>query len=64
MNSGNGTPGGSELLTPCVKICRLDASGLCVGCRRSPEEIMRWREMSADERRYLMREVLPGRWVG
>ncbi len=48
-------------LTPCVKVCRLDAVGLCVGCRRSAEEIMRWRDMSHDERLRLMREVLPSR---
>jgi len=64
MNIGNSAPRGGEPLTPCVKICRLDASGLCVGCRRSADEIMRWRDMSPDERLQLMREELPGRWDG
>ncbi len=48
-------------LTPCENVCRLDAVGLCVGCRRSVEEIMRWQGMSEAERLHLMREVLPQR---
>jgi predicted Fe-S protein YdhL (DUF1289 family) len=48
-------------LTPCVNVCRLDAVGLCEGCRRSVEEIMRWQDMSEAERLHLMREVLPQR---
>ncbi|MBB6183716.1 hypothetical protein HNQ86_001061 [Oleiagrimonas soli] len=52
-----------EPLTPCVKVCRLDASGFCVGCKRSVEEIMHWGAMSRDERLHLMREELPKRWT-
>jgi predicted Fe-S protein YdhL (DUF1289 family) len=46
-------------LTPCIGICRLDAQGYCVGCRRTGEEIGRWRGMSDAERLRLMRDVLP-----
>ncbi|TAN17638.1 MAG: DUF1289 domain-containing protein [Rhodanobacter sp.] len=46
-------------LTPCIGICRLDAHGYCVGCRRTGEEIGRWRGMSDAERLRLMRDVLP-----
>lgn len=49
------------VLTPCVGICRLDARGYCVGCRRTGEEIGHWREMSETERRYWMDVVLPAR---
>ena len=62
MDIGNSALGGGETLTPCVRICRLDAAGLCVGCRRSADEIMRWRDMSREEREHLMRHELPGRW--
>lgn len=51
----------TPILTPCIGICRLDALGLCVGCRRSGEEIARWRDMGDDERRRWMDEVLPAR---
>lgn len=46
-------------ITPCIGLCRLDADGYCVGCRRSGEEIGRWRAMNDAERLRVMREVLP-----
>ena len=49
------------VLTPCIGICRLDALGLCLGCRRNGEEIARWRDMGDDERRRWIDEILPTR---
>jgi predicted Fe-S protein YdhL (DUF1289 family) len=49
------------ILTPCVGICRLDSRGYCVGCRRSGDEIARWRDMGEDERRRWMDVVPPTR---
>lgn len=46
--------------SPCVGVCTLDASGLCVGCRRSAAEIGRWLAMSPRERREIM-DALPQR---
>lgn len=47
--------------TPCVNICLLDdASGLCVGCGRSGDEIARWVQLSPAERRAIM-DALPER---
>ncbi len=51
----------SRPLTPCVGICRLDADGCCIGCRRTMDEIARWRHLDDEERLRLMREVLPQR---
>lgn len=50
-------------LTPCVGVCRLDARGYCEGCLRTGDEIARWRGMPDEERRRLMRDVLPARKV-
>jgi uncharacterized protein len=36
--------------SPCVDICRLDAQGLCIGCRRTLSEIAEWSQAS-DARR-------------
>jgi predicted Fe-S protein YdhL (DUF1289 family) len=36
--------------SPCVDICRLDAQGLCIGCRRTLGEIAEWSQAS-DARR-------------
>lgn len=47
--------------SPCVKVCMIHpAEGLCIGCLRTLDEIARWRDMSADERRGVM-EALPAR---
>jgi hypothetical protein len=42
--------------SPCIDVCRLDAQGLCVGCRRTIAEISEW-SRATDTRR---REILSG----
>jgi predicted Fe-S protein YdhL (DUF1289 family) len=43
------------VLTPCIDVCQIDRrSGLCIGCKRSRDEIARWSRMSDDERRRIM----------
>ena len=47
--------------SPCIKVCTLDAaSGVCMGCGRTLDEIARWGSMGDAERRAIM-QVLPGR---
>ena len=49
------------LETPCIDVCEMDgASGLCLGCGRTLDEIARWAEMSPVERRAIM-AILPAR---
>jgi len=36
-------------VSPCVDICALDDSNVCVGCGRKMGEIVRWAAMTADE---------------
>jgi uncharacterized protein len=53
-----------EVESPCVKICVVHPeTRLCVGCRRSIDEIARWSRMTADERRDVL-AALPGRSAG
>ncbi|MCB1325449.1 MAG: DUF1289 domain-containing protein [Spirochaetales bacterium] len=40
--------------SPCVGLCRLDESGLCVGCLRSLPEISAWPSMSEASRKELL----------
>ncbi|MGA7296407.1 MAG: DUF1289 domain-containing protein [Rhodanobacteraceae bacterium] len=47
--------------SPCTGICRMDADGWCLGCRRSMPEIVRWSQMSEGERRRIMTDILPMR---
>ena len=53
-----------EVESPCVKICVVNPeTGLCIGCRRSVDEIARWSRMSVPERREVL-AALPGRNAG
>ena len=54
----------SPVSTPCIRTCTLDRDGVCIGCRRTVDEIIRWRDMGEAERLRLMRDVLPLRAAG
>ncbi|HEY1639031.1 MAG TPA: DUF1289 domain-containing protein, partial [Rhizomicrobium sp.] len=44
--------------SPCIKVCSMDAaSGLCIGCGRTLDEIARWGSISEAERRAIIREL-------
>ena len=47
---GGGTGQGAGVASPCVDICRLDAQGLCMGCRRTMGEIAEWPHASEARR--------------
>lgn len=43
--------------SPCIKLCRLDASGLCVGCLRTLGEIAEWSGATNARRHEILREL-------
>jgi predicted Fe-S protein YdhL (DUF1289 family) len=43
--------------SPCIDVCRLDAEGLCVGCRRTLNEIAEWSSAGEARRREILRDV-------
>jgi predicted Fe-S protein YdhL (DUF1289 family) len=43
--------------SPCVDVCRLDAAGLCIGCRRTMEEIAEWPRAKEARRREILRQL-------
>jgi predicted Fe-S protein YdhL (DUF1289 family) len=50
------TPGRAD--TPCIGICRLDASGrVCTGCLRTLDEIANWSQYIDAERSRVTREL-------
>jgi uncharacterized protein len=50
--------------SPCTRVCIIDqVTGLCVGCRRTIDEIARWMQMTEDERQHIMAS-LPDRRPG
>ena len=50
LKSADATLKPAAVASPCVDICRLDAQGLCIGCRRTLGEIAEWSQAS-DARR-------------
>ncbi len=41
--------------SPCILVCMLDtASGLCLGCGRTGDEIAAWTQLSPEARRSIM----------
>lgn len=49
------------IASPCVKTCAVDgASGLCIGCLRTLNEIASWSTLTAEARARIMPE-LPNR---
>ena len=45
MESANPVP------SPCVLTCQLDDQKICLGCKRTIDEIVAWLNMSEDEKR-------------
>jgi predicted Fe-S protein YdhL (DUF1289 family) len=43
-----------NIATPCIKICRLDDRGMCVGCRRTAEEITNWLYLTETQRKLII----------
>jgi predicted Fe-S protein YdhL (DUF1289 family) len=45
-------PAGSTIPSPCISVCRMDAaSGLCVGCWRTLDEIAAWATLGDEAKR-------------
>jgi len=53
---------GTSVPSPCVSICKIDpASGLCVGCLRTIDEIAAWSVLDDDARRAVWARILSRR---
>jgi predicted Fe-S protein YdhL (DUF1289 family) len=50
-------------VTPCVSLCKLEA-GICIGCKRTKEEITRWKSYTDDERLAVMKRLGYGKRKG
>ncbi len=49
------------VFSPCIGICRLDASGHCEGCHRTGSEIASWLSFDDATRMRFMDQILPAR---
>ena len=49
---------GSSFMSPCVSVCRMDtASGVCLGCLRTIEEIIAWSKVEDPARRVIWSRI-------
>ncbi|MDC0664265.1 DUF1289 domain-containing protein [Marinobacter sp. SS21] len=46
-----------KVLSPCVSVCALDENDVCIGCHRTGDEILKWSQLTNDERRDVLRLV-------
>lgn len=46
-----------KVRSPCVQVCALDEKDMCIGCQRTGDEILRWTQMTNEERREVLRNV-------
>lgn len=47
-----------EIESPCVQVCMIHpTTGLCVGCRRTGDEIATWSRLDPAERRRIMDDL-------
>lgn len=45
--------------SPCISVCRMDPdNGLCLGCRRSIDEIVAWGRMGEADKRLVWRRIM------
>ncbi len=59
--SGDAPWSRAEVESPCVNVCVIHPEArLCIGCRRSIDEIAAWSRMTPDERRAVIAD-LPAR---
>ena len=50
MHAARSTLDEARRQSPCVRNCCLDDDEVCIGCGRTLQEILGWRDASSDER--------------
>jgi predicted Fe-S protein YdhL (DUF1289 family) len=55
MPRSNRPPG--PVPDPCTDVCRSDSRGLCIGCRRTDDEIRTWAKANEAWRWNLLRQL-------
>jgi len=44
--------------SPCTKICQIDKnSGICIGCKRTTDEISQWQSYTDDEKNKILQRL-------
>ncbi len=45
----------AEITSPCVRNCCLDDNNICMGCFRSMDEILHWRDASEQQQKEILK---------
>lgn len=45
------------LRSPCINICEINEDGICIGCKRTLEEISEWSIMSVYEKKQILKDL-------
>ena len=45
-----------KIKSPCIKICKLE-NEVCIGCRRTIQEIQQWRDLTDEEKRIILERI-------
>lgn len=45
------------VISPCVAMCKLDEQQVCVGCKRTLDEISHWRHMSEKQKQQVLQRL-------
>ena len=52
----------APVASPCISVCRIEpASGLCVGCQRTLDEIAAWSGCSDEQKRAIWKLIVARR---
>lgn len=46
----------ADVASPCINLCKME-DGLCLGCRRTLDEIVRWANAGDDDKRIILAAV-------
>lgn len=46
-----------DIKSPCINICQLDLNGICLGCRRTMNEISDWWNMTNEQKQQVLKNI-------
>ncbi|MBC8342476.1 MAG: DUF1289 domain-containing protein [Bacteroidetes bacterium] len=51
----------AEVKSPCINVCTYDENKICLGCKRSEEEIIHWDAYSKEEKKLVLDNTMERR---
>jgi predicted Fe-S protein YdhL (DUF1289 family) len=51
------SPFGLTVPSPCVGVCKLDSDFVCIGCGRTIDEVLKWREYTDEQKKAVLDRI-------